>query len=296
MHKLLPILLFTGLFFSCSEPKVEENPELPLPRVDQGLPPEPSSTRWYEEKTWNSIIDDAKLVGSVLIFDAQNNSYHGTNLSRVDKGFLPASTFKIPNSMIALETGVIKDLEQVIKWDGEDRRMDSWEQDMNLRMAYRRSCLPCYQQLAREIGLDRMQEMVGQLGYPGMDIREETLDDFWVVGESRISQSQQINFLKLFYEDELRITPRTKSLMLEIMEHESTSNYTMYAKTGWAIREDGSDLGWFVGFVTRGNDVWYFATNVQPGPGLNRDDFARLRIQVTKSALRKMGVITETLG
>ena len=109
-----------------------------------------------ESKGFQSIIDSADVKGTVLIFDPQKNTYYSNDFDRCDQGFLPASTYKIPNSIIALETGVVEDDSTLFKWDGEKRAMDIWERDLIFREAFHLSCVPCYQQIARGIGPERM--------------------------------------------------------------------------------------------------------------------------------------------
>ena len=64
--------------------------------------------------------------------------------SAAEQGHIPASTFKIPNTLIALEEGVIKDQFEVIKWDGVVRQYAPWNADQTLATAFSRSCVWCY--------------------------------------------------------------------------------------------------------------------------------------------------------
>ena len=104
------------------------------------------------------ILDSTGLSGSILIYDPQINSYFSNDFQRSSKGFLPASTFKIPNSLIALETGVVENDSTLFKWDGKKRRLQSWERDMTFREAFHASCVPCYREIAQKIGVGRMKD------------------------------------------------------------------------------------------------------------------------------------------
>src|ERR687898_3554298 len=58
-----------------------------------------------------------KTNGAFVLYDLKNNRYIRHNESRCRRRFTPASTFKIPNSLIGLETGVVRDADFVIRWD-----------------------------------------------------------------------------------------------------------------------------------------------------------------------------------
>lgn len=237
-----------------------------------------------------SILDSFDLSGSVLILDYQTSTWYSNDIKWAEQGHLPASTFKIPNSIISLETAVMASDSTIIKWDGKPRRLKAWEQDLTLRDAFRVSCVPCYQEIARRIGIKRMRQYLDKLQYPGMVFDSISIDKFWLEGNSRISQIQQVDFLKRFYFSELPITERTYSIMKTIMLVEDNGNYKLSGKTGWGIR-DGNNNGWYVGYLETNGRVYFFATNVVPDEGFDLNNFTTARIEVTKSALKSMGLM-----
>ena len=123
-----------------------------------------------------------------------------------------------------------------------------------------------------------------------MEFSEEDLNLFWVKGNSTISPLEQIDFLRRFYEGSLPISKRTQSIVKEMMLLEEESSYRLYGKTGWGVVGDQNN-GWFVGFVEKGNQTYFFATNVSPKEGFDMKNFAKIRLAITKDALREMAVI-----
>lgn len=225
------------------------------------------------------------LKGSILIFDFKNDKYYSNDFSWAKKGNLPASTFKIPNSIIALETGLIVSDSTVLKWDGEKRSMQIWEKDLSFKEAFQLSCVPCFQELARKTGTKRMKNYLEKFGYPGMVFDSSSIDKFWLEGKSRISQFEQIEFIKKFYFSELPVSKKTENIVKNIMLVEKTENYRFSGKTGWGVR-DGRNNGWYVGFLEKKENVYFFATNVIPDKNLPINDFLFSRISATKDALR----------
>ena len=239
--------------------------------------------------SFQELLDSSLLEGAILITNAKADTFWTNDFAQSQKTGLPASTYKIPNSIIALETGVVEDENTFFKWDGEKRRMAMWEKDMIFREAFHISCVPCYQQIARQIGVERMNTHLQKFNYGQMDVNEENIDLFWLEGESRISARQQIDFLKKFYEGSLPVSTRTTAIMKRLMVIEENEQYRLSGKTGWAIR-DGSDIGWFVGYVEVKGRVYYFATRVVPKAGFDMDGFASARRAVTRAALRRLKI------
>ena len=208
----------------------------------------------------NSIFDQYAMTGTMILYDREKNRYLGCHSEKWDSGYLPASTFKIANTLTGLENGVI-DTGYIFKWNGEKRRLPQWEKDLTLREAFRVSCVPCYQELARKTGPDRMKATLERMGYPGMDVRPENIDLFWLEGDSRITPRQQVDFVRRLYEDSLGLKPEVIKAVKSIMVNEVTPEYTLCGKTGWAVR-NGNNYGWFVGWIKTGNKVWFLATLV----------------------------------
>lgn len=236
------------------------------------------------------ILADQDLKGTILVFDAKNKTYYSNNFELAEKGYLPASTFKIVNSIIALETNVLKDENDSLKWDGQKRAFESWEKDMTVREAFQASCLPCFQEVARRIGVKRMKAYLNKLHFSNMDVNESTIDNFWIEGKSRITPFEQIDFLQRFYTKKLPILNSTHDKMLRIFEKERTTHYTYYGKTGWS-QDNNHNNGWFVGMIDKKPDVYYFALNVEPTNQNNTSKFAAGRELVTRKVLKLLQIL-----
>lgn len=241
-------------------------------------------------KDFQEILDQNNLRGAILIEDVSQDKRYSNNFTLCDSGFLPASTFKIPNSIIALETGVVASDTSVFYWNGEKRRLKQWERNLTFREAIEVSCVPCYREVARKIGVRRMREFLQKFGYGKMEVDSNTIDLFWLEGNSRISASEQIRFLKKFYFRKLPVSERTEAIVRSMIVNDSTENYKLSGKTGWAIRND-HNTGWYVGYLETKDKVYFFATVFEPGPEFNMDSFARIRKDVTMEAFLKLGII-----
>lgn len=238
---------------------------------------------------FQTILDAAELKGAILIYDLDADTFYSNDFEWSATGQLPASTFKIANSIIALETKVVENESTLFKWNGEERRFRSWQQDLVFRDAFHYSCVPCYQEVARNIGAKRMNEHLSKLGFGNMLVDESNIDMFWLQGESKISQFQQIDFLKRLYLSQLPISERTIQVMKSMIVVEKNDAYKLSGKTGWSVNDDHNN-GWFVGYVEANNNVYIFATNIEPTDKFDMNNFASARKDLTYKALKQVEV------
>jgi beta-lactamase class D len=176
---------------------------------------------------------------------------------------LPASTFKIPNSIIALETGVVADPDKdVFKWDGVTRPIEAWNKDHTLRSAIAASAVPVYQEIARRIGAERMQKYLDLLEYGNRDIGGG-IDQFWLTGNLRIDPIQQVDFVDRLRRGVLPVSKRSQDLVRDILPVTKVGDATIHAKSGLLGAEVGKPtLGWMVGWAEKGSQQTVFAMNM----------------------------------
>ena len=239
---------------------------------------------------FQAIIDSSDVSGAILFYDLNKDIYHSNDFEWTHKGKLPASTFKIANSIIGLETGIIENANAIFKWDGNEKWLKVWEQDLVLKDAFQYSCVHCYQEIARDIGVQRMNNYLSKLDYGNFKVDSTNIEDFWLVGESRVSQMQQIDFLKRFYLNELPISNKTSETVKNIMFIEEGDDYKLSGKTGLSNANQIYN-GWYIGYIETQNNTYFFATNLEPKEGFTLNTFIKKRIDLTKSAFKSINVL-----
>lgn len=199
------------------------------------------------------------LRGVFVAFDSAEGRWLTNDADRAACSYLPASTFKIPNSLISLECGAIADADVVLKWDGKDRGIAAWNHDQNMREAFHNSTVWFYQELARRVGEKRMQTWVSSSGYGNADA-SGGIDTFWLDGKLRISAIQQIDFLVRLREGTLPFKADHMDLVKTIMVADQRKDWVLRAKTGMTLRVE-HPIAWYVGWVETSKGAVYFATN-----------------------------------
>ena len=206
---------------------------------------------------------DEGTAGTFVGYKIDDYLLIASDKERSGQAMLPASTFKIPNSLIALETGVVEDPDKdVFKWDGVVRSIEGWNKDHTLRSAIAASAVPVYQEIARRIGAERMQKYVDLLEYGNRDIGGG-IDQFWLTGNLRIDPVQQVDFVDRLRRGALPVSKRSQELVRDILPVTKSGDAVIRAKSGLLGAEIGKpSLGWLVGWAERGSAQTVFALNM----------------------------------
>lgn len=201
------------------------------------------------------------------------------------RGTPPCSTFKIANTLIGLETGVIPDTRFSLRWDGTKRDFEAWNRDHDVRSAMRDSVVWFYQEVARRIGLERMREWTARLRYGNARI-EGRVDAFWLDdGSLHITPREQVDFLRRLRAHELTGQRRNADAVVEVLPIDRAHHFVLRAKTGLCT-ERGRAVGWYVGYAQDGVRTWTFATRLDaPEKDLSR--IMPLRKEITYELLER---------
>jgi beta-lactamase class D len=229
---------------------------------------------------------DAGTAGTFVGYKVDDYMIIASDADRSGEARLPASTFKIPNSLIALELGVVQDPDKdVFPWDGVTRPIEAWNRDHTMRSAIAVSAVPVYQEIARRIGEARMQKYVDLLDYGNRDIGGG-IDQFWLTGALRIDPVEQIDFVDRLRRRALPISKRSQDLVCDILPVTKVGDAVIRTKSGLTGREQGS-LGWMVGWAEKGEAHTVFALNMDcREPGL-----VAARMTLTQACLADIGAI-----
>ena len=171
----------------------------------------------------NKGIDDACFI----LRDHTHEEVYYYNKERCTERFSPASTFKIFNSLVALQTAIAPDEQLIIKWDSVKRWNENWNKDMNMREAFKLSNAAYYQEIARRIGADYLQHYIDTVQY-GNKRMGGKIDEFWLNDTLQISADEQLGFVKRLYFDELPFSERAQRIVRSMMLQET--------------KKDGSDI------------------------------------------------------
>ena len=231
-------------------------------------------------------FDSSNVDGCFALLDNANGEITVYNMKLDTQRVLPASTFKIVNSLIGLETGKITDEKMVIKWDSIKRWNEDWNKDLTMEEAFKVSAVPYYQEVARRIGRDTMKLWIDSLHYGNMDI-SGPIDSFWLNNTLKISPDEQLGLVNKLYFDQLPFSKRAQEIVRDVMLQENNTLYKLSYKTGWGFDENGTAIGWIVGWIEENRHVYLFVTEVRSAD--KNIDMSKVRMKITKGILSELG-------
>ncbi|MBN2418224.1 MAG: class D beta-lactamase [Deltaproteobacteria bacterium] len=237
---------------------------------------------FQERPDWKHFFTDQGVDGTIVVVDERVNGHWVYKKDRAQRRYSPASTFKIPHTLFALDAGVVKDEFQVFEWDGKKRQYDSWNKDQTLRSSMRDSTVWVYQQFAIAIGEKEEKEYLEKIRY-GSAKFSGPVQDFWLNGSLMISAFEQIVFLQKLYRNDLPFSVEHQRLVKDIMVTEAGKYWLLRAKTGTYVNNN-ERYGWYVGWVEHPDGAVFFALNID----IVKDHDAPKRIDISKTVLRSI--------
>ncbi|SBW05948.1 Beta-lactamase [uncultured delta proteobacterium] len=254
---------------------------VPVHAFGQGVP---DAAPWQDHAAVGKLFAESGTTGTFVLYDPATGVFSGHNRERAATRFIPASTFKIPNTLIGLSIGAVSSVDDILPYGGKPQPYPAWEKDMGLREAIKISNVPVYQELARRIGLERMREGVAALHYGNMEIGT-VVDRFWLDGPLQISAVEQTRFLAALAMERLPVSSGIQKAVRAILLVEEGDGWKLFAKTGTAARTS-PQTGWWVGWVENNGAIFSFALNVDSNPAMGAGE----RIAFGKQCLAAMGL------
>jgi beta-lactamase class D len=241
------------------------------------------------DNSFKKYFDENKVTGSFALFDNGEGSFTVYNLSRYkDSAYTPASTFKIVNSLIGLQTGIITNEKMMIKWDGIKRWNEDWNKDLSMEEAFKVSAVPYYQEVARRIGKDTMQIWLDSLHYGNKKIGNK-VDSFWLDNSLKITADEQLGLVKQLYFGKLPFNKFSMDIVKKVMIHENNSKYILAYKTGLGYKENGTALAWMVGWIEENRHPYFFVLNIEGKHNMN--DMLTIRKNILLQILKQQGFL-----
>ena len=243
---------------------------------------------------FQSYFDSCGVEGSIAIYDIESQKWIVSDTVGLVIETLPASTFKIINLLIALETNTIKDENEIVKWVGSTDTVKYGYRpeiyhDMSVKEAFELSAGWVFVELAKKMGKDTYKKYLTESKY-GNNNWTQTEADFWNFGDFAISPKNQVEFLHALYEEKLPFSKRNIDIVKRVMITEQTEEYTIRAKTGWT-RENNINTGWWTGYIETKKGTYIFATRLLQDRKMNRSDFGSCRKEITKKVFKDLGII-----
>jgi len=228
------------------------------------------------------ILVDNDLNGSIVVKKIGGADVFTNDIKSSMVQYSPASTFKIFNTLIAIDGGYVGENE-LFKWNGEIRAVPAWNHDQTMSTAFKSSCVWVYEQIEKRVGIQQYAGYFKKIKYgnSGLSVIDTS---FWLTGELRISALEQVEFLEGIVSRRFPLKKESYEYLRSVMEESKTDEYVLFGKSGW-IR----DMGWYVGYLEKDGETWVFAVRLDNMP--QKPERLKLRKDIALLALKTLDVL-----
>lgn len=240
---------------------------------------------------YSQDIDSLKIAkifhnqtGTCVLYDQQKEKYFVFNKEKAEERFLPASTFKILNSLIALQLRIIPDENYIFKWNEIKYENKNWNKDHNLESALKYSVVPVFKKIAKQIGKKNYEKYINAVSYGNCVIGKDTTN-FWLDNSLKISAMEQVIFIKRFYKYQLPFNKEVIDLLKKILPSQKTNDIVIHFKTGAGKNEQNKWILWNVGYFENDENIFCFAFNIEDN---NFNNGVKKREEITKNIFKSI--------
>ncbi len=289
-YSIMVVLALLG-FTSCN--KANENNDIKEPEISitamvspTTLVPKDTSSEDNTASDEIEVIPKAEEVkqadysecfngvkGCAVFFDSESNTYTMYNEELCEKRISPCSTFKIIATIMGLDHQTITSVDSTMGYDGTRYPMDQWSKDLNLKDAFKESCVWYFRKVIDDIGQSKVQSYLDHLNYGNCDINEwngsginplPDLNGFWLESSLEISPKEQVNVLANLFDGKTDFSQAHINILKDVMLTETIGSVSVYGKTGTGQDDitKHRDNGWFVGMFENSEECYYFAVHL----------------------------------
>jgi beta-lactamase class D len=246
-----------------------------------------------------SASEPARTESCFLLFELGVGEIRRNPSEACRTRLTPASTFKVPHALAALDAGAIKSPDERLTYDGKGDWPESAKRDHTLASAVRHSVLWYFQRVAERLGPEREAQYLRRLAYGNMDA-SSGLTTFWIGGSLQISPEEQQAFWVNLYQNKLPIAPAAVAAVKEMLVQPAgvvinaageqpfgapwPGGAEVSTKTGSATDRSGRGVRWLAGHVKRGDRSYVFVSCVAGPRALERNAAIDLAARSLKQA------------
>lgn len=199
--------------------------------------------------------------GCFVLYDFKNDTWKIHDKERASLRVAPNSTYKIYSALFGLENDIITPESSLIQWNGENYPFEAWNKDQTLQSAMTSSVNWYFQSIDEQLGVDSIQNHLQKIGYGNENLNGD-FSSYWMESSLKISPIEQVELLTKLYNNDLGFAPENIKAVKDSIHIASSDTGNFYGKTGTG-RVNGKDVnGWFIGFVERADNTYFFASNI----------------------------------
>lgn len=246
-----------------------------------------SSGNSYDFHNTNAEYEDLSSYfqdydGSFVLYDQNADYWNIYNKDASSKRVSPDSTYKIYSALFGLESGSITPKDSTISWNQTEYPFASWNQDHNLNSAMSNSVNWYFQAVDQKTGLPALQNYIQEIAYGNQDL-SGGISRYWMESSLKISPIEQVEQLSAMYRNDMQFKEENIEAVKNALHISTSYGTTLYGKTGTGDVDGKNVNGWFIGFLEKDGNTYFFATNIQGEDFANGSMASKITLEILKS-------------
>lgn len=220
--------------------------------------------------------------GSFVLYDQNADYWSIYNKDASSKRVSPDSTYKIYSALFGLESGSINPEDSSIAWDQTEYPFESWNQNHDLDSAMSNSVNWYFQAVDQKTGLPALQNYIHEVGYGNQDL-SGGISRYWMESSLKISPIEQVEQLSAMYRNDLQFKANNIQAVKNALHLSDSFGTSLYGKTGTGDVEGKNVNGWFIGFLEKDGNTFFFATNIQGADFANGSMASKISLEILQA-------------
>lgn len=240
----------------------------------------------YEFHNTNAEYEDLSSYfqdyeGSFVLYDQNADYWNIYNKDASSKRVSPDSTYKIYSALFGLESGSITPKDSTISWNHTEYPFASWNQDHSLNSAMSNSVNWYFQALDQKTGMPALQKYIHEIAYGNQDL-SSGISRYWMESSLKISPIEQVEQLSAMYRNDMQFKEENIQAVKNALHISTSSGTSLYGKTGTGDVDNKNVNGWFIGFLEKDGNTFFFATNIQGADFANGSMASKITLEILK--------------
>jgi len=219
--------------------------------------------------------------GCIVLYDMQADHYEIYNKEKSTLRVSPDSTFKIYSALKGLDQHVITE-NSTMEWNHSIYPYDSWNMDQTLSSGLKNSVNWYFQNIDRSVGLNILGDFYKRLGYGNCNL-SGGINNYWMESSLLISPIEQVQILQKFYSNSFGFRAEDVNAIKNALRISEKGDAVLSGKTGSGVVNGMAINGWFIGYVEKNGNVYFFATNIQGQDNATGEKAAELTLSILEA-------------
>ena len=235
------------------------------------------------------------VKSSILIFNQRKNKLTTNDTSLFKSPVSPIGTFFLFESLIGLESGIIKDTAELIPFEFQEKSAFSDELtiDQSLIIALKHQTQWYFKKVANALKDEKLKNWLTLMGYGNKDL-SGGIDVCWNNNSLLITPYQQFEFLKRLYYYNLPFSFENMRFVRNAFEAKHFKNKNIYTYKS-SFNSSGKQIFWYLGYIEYINNNYFIVHCIEGNAKKGNSYLETIQSEILFGSLKELGIVDDDM-